>query len=47
MIRRGSGNQMKIVLFSTPKKRKERKKKKEKRKQGKRRSIDAGNCVSP
>lgn len=46
MIRRGSGNQMKIVLFSTPKKRKERKKKK-KRKQRERRSIDAGNCVSP
>lgn len=37
---------MKIVLFSTPKKRKERKKKK-KRKQRERRSIDAGNCVSP
>lgn len=37
MIRRGSGNQMKIVLFSTPKKRKERKKKKKKESRG---SVD-------
>lgn len=34
MIRTGSGNQMKIVLFSTPKKRKERKKKEKKKAEG-------------